>query len=44
VESNLALVEEAVRMIRAHGAEPASVADMRRALQSSTVKIGDTGR
>jgi uncharacterized protein (DUF849 family) len=34
--SNLALVEEAVRMIRSHGAEPASAADMRRALQSST--------
>ena len=32
--SNLALVEEAVRMVRDHGAEPASTADMRRALGS----------
>jgi uncharacterized protein (DUF849 family) len=40
VESNLALVEEAVRMIRSHGAEPASVADMRRALQSSAAEVG----
>ena len=30
--SNPALVEEAVRMVRDHGAEPASVADMRQAL------------
>jgi uncharacterized protein (DUF849 family) len=30
--SNLALVEEAVRMVRDHGAEPASVADMRQTL------------
>jgi 3-keto-5-aminohexanoate cleavage enzyme len=30
--SNLALVEEAVRIVRDHGAEPASVADMRQAL------------
>jgi 3-keto-5-aminohexanoate cleavage enzyme len=33
--SNLALVEEAVRMVRGHGAEPASAADMREALCSS---------
>jgi 3-keto-5-aminohexanoate cleavage enzyme len=32
--SNLALVEEAVRIVRDHGAEPASVADMRQALGS----------
>lgn len=31
-KSNLALVEEAVRMVRDHGAEPASAADMRAAL------------
>ena len=30
--SNLAMVEEAVRMVRGHGAEPASPADMRQAL------------
>ena len=30
--SNLALVEEAVRIVRAHGAEPASAADMRQTL------------
>jgi 3-keto-5-aminohexanoate cleavage enzyme len=30
--SNLALVEEAVRMVREQGAEPASVAEMRQAL------------
>jgi len=34
--SNLALVEEAVRMVRDHGAEPASVADMREALGQLT--------
>src|SRR5713226_4067255 len=34
--SNLALVEEAVRMVRDHGAEPASVADMRDALGQLT--------
>jgi len=31
--SNLALVEEAVRIVRDHGAEPASVADLRQALK-----------
>ena len=31
---NLALVEEAVKMVRANGAEPASAADMRQALGS----------
>jgi uncharacterized protein (DUF849 family) len=30
--TNLKLVEEAVRMVRDHGAEPASPADMRQAL------------
>jgi uncharacterized protein (DUF849 family) len=30
--SNLTMVEEAVRMVREHGAEPASPADMRQAL------------
>jgi len=30
--SNLALVEEAVRLVREQGAEPASVAEMRQAL------------
>jgi 3-keto-5-aminohexanoate cleavage enzyme len=34
--SNLALVEEAVRMVRDHGAEPASVAEMRQALGQLT--------
>jgi 3-keto-5-aminohexanoate cleavage enzyme len=32
--SNLELVEEAVRMVRDHGAEPASPTDMRQALGS----------
>jgi 3-keto-5-aminohexanoate cleavage enzyme len=32
--SNLALVEEAVRMVRDHGAEPASAAEMRQAVRS----------
>jgi 3-keto-5-aminohexanoate cleavage enzyme len=32
--SNLALVEEAVRIVRDHGAEPASAADMWQALGS----------
>jgi 3-keto-5-aminohexanoate cleavage enzyme len=32
--SNLDMVEEAVRMVRDHGAEPASAADMRQALGS----------
>jgi 3-keto-5-aminohexanoate cleavage enzyme len=31
---NLALVEEAVRIVRDHGAEPASAAEMRQALGS----------
>ena len=31
-KSNRALVEEAVRQVRAHGAEPATVAEMRAAL------------
>jgi uncharacterized protein (DUF849 family) len=30
--SNLAMVEEAVRMVRGHGGEPATPAEMRRAL------------
>jgi 3-keto-5-aminohexanoate cleavage enzyme len=30
--SNLAMVEEAVRMVREHGAEPASAGDLRQAL------------
>jgi uncharacterized protein (DUF849 family) len=30
--TNLALVEEAVRMVREHGAEPATPAEMRQAL------------
>jgi 3-keto-5-aminohexanoate cleavage enzyme len=34
--SNLALVEEAVRIVRHYGAEPASSADMRHALGSIT--------
>jgi hypothetical protein len=33
--SNLALVEEAVKLVRDHGAEPASVAEMWQALRSS---------
>jgi uncharacterized protein (DUF849 family) len=33
--SNLELVEEAVRMVRAHGAEPASPAEMRQALAAA---------
>jgi 3-keto-5-aminohexanoate cleavage enzyme len=33
--SNLALVEEAVRMVRDHGAEPATAAEMRQALAQS---------
>ena len=33
--SNLELVEEAVRMVREHGAEPASPAEMRQALAAS---------
>jgi uncharacterized protein (DUF849 family) len=36
--SNLRLVEEAVRMVRDHGVEPATVAHMRRAIDS----IADT--
>jgi 3-keto-5-aminohexanoate cleavage enzyme len=35
--SNLRLVEEAVRVVRDHGAEPATAADMRRALGSVAV-------
>jgi uncharacterized protein (DUF849 family) len=31
--SNLALVEEAVKIVRDHGAEPASAADLRRTLK-----------
>jgi len=34
--SNLALVEEAVKLLREHGAEPASAAEMRQALSSLT--------
>jgi uncharacterized protein (DUF849 family) len=30
--SNLAMVEEAVRMVREHGAEPATATEMRQAL------------
>jgi 3-keto-5-aminohexanoate cleavage enzyme len=33
--TNLALVEEAVRMAREHGAEPATPAEMRQALAAS---------
>jgi len=33
--SNLELVEEAVRMVRDHGAEPATPAEMRQALAAS---------
>jgi uncharacterized protein (DUF849 family) len=33
--TNLALVEEAVRIVRENGAEPASLAEMRRALAAS---------
>jgi 3-keto-5-aminohexanoate cleavage enzyme len=33
--SNLELVEEAVRMVREHGAEPASPAEMRQALAAA---------
>ena len=33
--SNLAMVEEAVRMVRDHGGEPASPAEMRQALAAS---------
>jgi 3-keto-5-aminohexanoate cleavage enzyme len=33
--SNLELVEEAVRMVREHGAEPATPAEMRQALAAA---------
>jgi 3-keto-5-aminohexanoate cleavage enzyme len=33
--TNLALVEEAVRMVRDYGAEPASLAEMRQALAAA---------